>query len=68
MGKFLLEEAGKMVCEAMCRESHVLDIFHTLYIFDVQRGLDHNYIGDFNHVKSLYKEKVYRGGPWAGSG
>ena len=39
MGKFLLEEAGKMVCEAMCRESHVLDILHTIYIFDVQRGL-----------------------------
>ena len=54
---------------AIYRESHVLDILHTIYIFDVQRGLDHNYIGDFNPViKSLHAEKVYSGGPWAGSG
>ena len=51
---------------AIYRESHVLDILHTIYIFDVQRGLDHNYIGDFNHVKNLHAEKVYKGGPGQG--
>ena len=58
----------KWFAQTMCRESHVLDILHTIYIFDVQRGLDHNYISDYNIVKSLYAEMVTSGGPGAGSG
>ena len=43
-------------------------IEHNIYIFDLQRGLDHNYISDYNIVKSLYAEMVTSGGPGAGSG
>ena len=60
------KKLAKWFAQTMCRESHVLDMLQTIYIFDLQRGLDHNYISNYNLVKNFMQKRFTVGGPGQG--